>query len=108
MFFSGEISSNRWDAYDTRMGLSTLRNYAEQAAQGVAFLQGHGNHESPIGHTLTGRYVGPGGNGVARVTADMYALPLEDAAPFVQRLRAGVVRDLSVGFSGGESHLYHL
>lgn len=101
-FFGGEISSSRWDAYDTSLQPSSLRNFASEAETGVAVLRGHDTRQAPIGHSLTGRYVGPGGNGVARVEAEFYVLADEDSETWVNRIRAGAVRDLSVGFYGGE------
>ncbi len=98
----GEISSTRWDSYDTRMGASTLKNYAAEAQAGVAFLRNHNNAEDPIGATFQGRYFGPQGDGVARVEADFYALTDPQTAPYLAKIRGGVVRDLSVGFFGGE------
>jgi len=101
-FFGGEISSTRWDAYDTRMGLSTLRNFAADAETGVAYLRAHVNREDPTGGTLRGRFEDAGDGGVARALADFY-VPLTPAnAEHVARIKAGVVRDLSVGFYGGE------
>lgn len=102
-FFNGQISSNAWDSYDTRMAQSTLQNFAREAAAGVAFLRGHRSYsEDPIGQSLTGAFVGSQGNGVARVTSDWYVLRDDDSAIFVDRMRGGVIRDLSVGFYDGE------
>jgi hypothetical protein len=101
-FFTGEISSTRWDAYDTKMGVTTLKNFAEDAERGVAFLRNHDTRQDPLGHSLGGRFVSGSGNGVARVEADFYVLQDSDGAPYVRKIRSGVVRDLSVGFFGGE------
>ena len=101
-FLGGEISSNRWDAYDTSLQPSSLKNFAAEAGTGVAVLRGHDTRAAPIGHSLTGRYVGPGGNGIARVESEFYVLADPDSETWVNRIRAGVVRDLSVGFYGGE------
>lgn len=101
-FFSGQISSNVYDSYDTRMMASTLQNYAKEAAAGVSFLRGHRSYSTdPIGQSLTGQFVGGQGNGVSRVTSDWYVMRDADSEIFVDRMLAGVVRALSVGFYGG-------
>lgn len=98
----GEISSSRWDSYDTRMAPSTLRNYSIEAQAGVAFLRNHNSAEDPIGATFSGRFINAQGDGIARVEADFYALTDPATEPYLAKIRAGVVRDLSVGFFGGE------
>lgn len=93
-----EISSDRLDAYYTVMDpLTTLINYAADAAAGVAVLIGHDERQLPVGHSLTGtlEHVGD----VTRVVSDAYALTDDSSAPAINRVRAGVVRDISVGFS---------
>lgn len=93
-----EISSDRLDAYYTVMdAATTLPNFAADAAEGVAVLIGHDTRSLPIGYSLTGmlEHVGD----VTRVTSDAYALTDESSAAAINRLRAGVVRDISVGFS---------
>jgi hypothetical protein len=101
-FFLGEISSNRWDSFETRMMPSTLRNYATEAGQGVSVLRNHDVYSDPVGQSLTGRFIQGSGNGVARVESDFYLLTDPETAPYVRKLRAGVVRGQSVGFYGGE------
>jgi len=100
--FGGEISSTRWDSYYTRMAPSTLRNYADDVTDGVSFLRNHDIYSDPIGHSLVGKFVNGGGNGVARALADFYVLTDPDTAPYVAKIKAGVVRYLSVGFMGGQ------
>jgi len=101
-FFRGQISSSRWDSYDTRMGQSTLRNYADDAENGVAFLRNHNNAEDPTGSTLSGHYVSGQGDGVSHVESDLFVVPSDsDARAYIAKIRAGVVKDLSVGFFGG-------
>lgn len=98
----GEISSFRWDSYDTRMGASTLKNYAAEAEAGVAFLRNHNNAEDSIGYSLSGKFTNTSRTSPARVEADFYALTDPATEPYLAKIRAGVVRDLSVGFFGGE------
>lgn len=109
-FWTAQISNTQLDAYYTRMAKSTLQNYAADASAGVAFQDSHRTDElaRTLGYSLAGRYVGPGGNGVARVEADFYTLtglPGQDGeriAGFVGKVRAGLARDVSVGFYGGQ------
>lgn len=102
LFLQSEISSNRWDAYHTRMMPSTLKNFAAEAAAGVAILRNHSTREDPIGHSLTGQFIQGSGNGVARVLSDFFVSTDPETAPYAAKLRSGVVRDNSVGFYGGE------
>jgi hypothetical protein len=93
-----EISSDRLDAYFTVMDAeTTLPNYARDAAAGVAVLIGHNTRELPIGYSLTGTLEHTGD--VTRVLSDAYALQDAATAPVINRVRAGIVRDDSVGFS---------
>lgn len=104
-FWLNEISSNRLDAYATRMDpATTLNNFAAEAAEGRAFLAGHRHWEMPFGYTLTGTLETVGE--VTRVLADAYTLRgLElggvKTDSFIDGARAGLVRDTSVGFHGG-------
>ncbi len=66
-FWPGEISSFRWDSYDTRMAASTLKNYAAEADEGVAFLRNHNVMEDPVGHTISGKFTNASRNAPARV-----------------------------------------
>jgi hypothetical protein len=96
--WTSEISSDRLDAYYTVMDAgSTLPNYASDAAEGVAILIGHDTRSLPIGASLSGTLERLGDG--ARVTSDAYALlePATDAV--ISRIRAGIARDISVGFS---------
>lgn len=106
-FWMAEISSNRLDAYYTRMAASTLRNFALDAEAGVAFQNSHATWQLGFGRSLTGKFVSAGGNGVSRVEADFYTVPnlrLHDVSTddFITGVRAGILADVSVGFHGGE------
>lgn len=95
--WANEISSDRLDAYYTVMDpATTLPNYAADAAAGVAVLIGHNTREMPIGYSLTGTLEQDGV--VTRVLSDAYALMDEATTPVLNRLRAGIIRDDSVGF----------
>lgn len=96
-FWRSEISSDRLDAYYTVMDpKTTLPNYAADAAEGRAVLISHNQRELPIGYSLSGTLETQGD--VTRVLSDAYALTDDSSAAVVNRMRAGVVRDISVGF----------
>lgn len=104
-FWGGIISSGRVDAYYTRMLLSSLRNYARDASQGVAFLPGHDHKHLPIGSSLTGELIENGNE--AEVRADFYTLTNLQIGnirtnDFAAGIKAGITRDLSIGMYGGE------
>lgn len=107
-FFRAQISNSHLDAYFTRMADSTLRNYAADAAAGVPFQNSHNTRALGFGRSLTGRYIGKQGNGVARVEADFFTTRGINLAGFtsddwITALQLGIVRDVSVGFSGGRT-----
>lgn len=93
-----EISSDRLDAYYTKMDAqTTLTNYASDAAEGRAVLIGHDTRSLPVGYSLTGTIERAGE--VTKVLSDAYALTDPQSEQAINRLRAGIVRDISVGFS---------
>jgi hypothetical protein len=95
--WQSEISSNRMDAYFTVMDPeTTLKNYAADAKTGVAVLVGHDTRQAPTGYSLTGEIEE---GAVTRVLSDAYAIQDLATAPIVNKVRAGVIRDVSVGFS---------
>ena len=105
-FFSAEVSNNRLDSHYTRMAESSLRNYADDANSGVSFLYSHDPCEL-IGRSIGGKFVGAQGNGVARVTADFFALPnlqlgAVQSDQVIRAMKTSVLRDVSIGFYGGE------
>lgn len=106
--FRAEISSDRMDAYGTRMHPSSLKNYAEDADQGVALQNSHRSDELPMGHSYRGRYASPSTqpDQIAKTHADFYVVPgmkLNEvhSDDFICGIRSGVIRDVSVGFYGG-------
>lgn len=103
---SVEASSNRVDSYFTRMQPSSLKNYAQDYADGVSVLASH-EERSVFGRSLTGAYAGPQGNGVARATADFYTIPGlrlggADSDQMILGIRSGILQDVSNGFYGGD------
>lgn len=97
-FWQSEISSDRLDAYYTVMDAdTTLVNYAADAAAGVAVLVGHDTRSMPVGYSLTGEREVAGD--AVRVISTAYALEDEATRPLINRIKAGIIRDESVGFS---------
>lgn len=104
VFWPAEISNRRLDSYFTRMGVSTLRNFAQGANEGVAFQNSHRWMELPLGQSVEGTFVEEGD--AARALAVFYTLPDlaingVNTSQFVDAMRAGIVQDVSVGFYGG-------
>lgn len=95
-FMGGEISSNRWDDYDTSMGKTSLTNYSEDAARGVPYLISHNTRAENIGYTLTGTYEGN------NVRAEVYMIQEPTAIGHIARIKAGIITDQSIGFRGGQ------
>lgn len=105
-FWSARISTDKLDAYFTHMMPSSLRNYATEADAGVAFQDSHKTDglARTLGYSLTGKYSGPQGNGIAHTDADFYTLAGLDAPidTFIRKMRGGIARDVSIGFYGGQ------
>lgn len=108
-FSAAEISSGRLDSYFTRMASSSLKNYAKDADRGVAVLPGHDHNALPYGYSLRGQYFEPSKDDPesARVVAHAYMIPGLTIAGYstsdvIDGIRAGIVRDVSIGFHGGE------
>lgn len=105
--WDNEISSTRIDAYFTHMDAeTTLANYAAEAARGVAFLAGHNSRVLPFGSTLTGVRETLQ-DGTVRVLASAYTLKGltlggVSTSDFVAGARSGIIRDVSIGFYGGQ------
>ena len=111
--FPALASNSGVDAYYTRMSPKTLANFAQGLETGVAFLDSHNTGRLPVGYSYSGRlmpytddrgqdhtgslglfYVYPGitfGAGHSYATTDDY----------IKAIRAAIIRDVSVGFFGG-------
>lgn len=105
--WAAEISNNSIDSYFTRMGSSSLKNYAEASNVGVAFMSSHDTKKLPMGRSIRGVFTNSNGNGKSRVVSDFYTLNDLNlngisTADFVRGVRAGIVSDVSIGFHGGE------
>lgn len=98
--WDAEISNDLLDSHFTHMSESTLKNYAEDAARGVAFLRGHSWHELPLGYSLSGELGTEKGR--KRVLSGFYtSRSIPEAADLIRRMEARILRDVSVGFHGG-------
>jgi hypothetical protein len=107
-FWRASISNNRLDAYFSRMQKSSLKNYAADLDEGVAFLDSHDSRRLGLGYSLKGKFVGPGGNTEMRTLGAFYTVPglqlaNTDTTNFIAAVRSGLARDVSVGFYGGKS-----
>lgn len=104
-YWTAVISTNQVDHYFTRMAPTTLQNFADAAARGIPFQDHHQRDgvSRMIGRSIQGRYIDAGGDGVARVEATFFAVRGSDAVTdtFLTKMRAGIARDVSVGFFGG-------
>lgn len=104
-FWSAIISNTRLDSYFTHMARSSLENYARMAADGVSFQNSHHWDELPLGASLTGR-VEDLESGLVQVVSDFYTLAglnLNSLSTdqFIRGVRSGLVKDVSIGWSGG-------
>lgn len=107
---SAEISSNRLDAYFTRMDpKTTLRNYAADAAEGVSVLDSHDARKLAVGYSFTGD-VREGEDGATIVLSDWYTIrglafggnhSYATTDDYIRAVEARLVRKISVGFYGG-------
>jgi hypothetical protein len=107
-FWAAEISSNRLDAYFSRMDVSTLSNFARDAKDGVSFLDSHDSRKLGFGQSLSGTF--ETGGDVSRVLADFFTVPginfggqhsYRSTDDFIRAVKAGLARDVSVGFYDG-------
>lgn len=101
-FWEAEISSDRIDAYFTQMHESSLRNYADDAAVGVSFQNSHKHWELGFGRSLSGAFI----SDPPSVRAAFYTIPglrLNEVSTddLIRGVRAGIVKDVSIGFYGG-------
>lgn len=99
--FRAEISNTLLDSHYTHMSERTLSNYAEDALTGVAFLKGHNHREIPVGYSISGLVENEGSR--VRTIADFYTIRgLSETNDLITRMQTGLLRDVSVGFHGGE------
>ena len=91
------------------MDASTLRNFARDAAEGVSLLDSHDGYKLGVGYSVGGRFEEEGGEG--RAVGIFYIAPgirfggkhsFASTDDYIRAVEAGVVRDVSVGFYGGQ------
>lgn len=124
-FWPAEISSIRLDSYYTWMKPSTLRNFVEDAQAGVSFQDSHKTRQLGFGRSLDARLdemddveaqrthspvpiaetMMPDDIDPLRVLASFYTLRGlnlngTNTDDYINGMRAGIVRDVSVGFYG--------
>lgn len=104
-FWRAFISNTRVDTHFTHMMVSSLRNYAREAAIGVAFLPGHNWRHQPIGGSLTGELLEE--NGETSVRADFYTLAGLEIGEvktdgLIASIKGALTRDVSIGMYGGK------
>jgi hypothetical protein len=101
VLWSAQISTSRLDSHFTRMGASTLDNYQAGVKRGIAYLDSHNKNQMPIGYSFDGR--AQMFNDSPGVEGDFYTVPgIRETDDYITRLRAGLIREVSVSFSGGE------
>lgn len=106
-FWDAEISSDLIDAYSSHMTISTLSNFRDDAKAGIAYLPGHRHHDLPFGRSFDGLLEDTQNPQRTRVVASFYTIPglrLNDVTTddLIVGLRSGILKDVSVGFHGGE------
>ena len=100
--WDAEISNDLLDSHYTRMSEKTLQNYAADSERGVSFLRGHNWNELPVGYSFNADY--DAGSGKKSVVASFYtARGIPDTDDLIARIKTGLLRDVSVGFHGGET-----
>lgn len=104
-FFSGIATNMNWDSYDTRMGTTSLQNYAADFTTGVAYLVGHDTRSLQVGGTLVGTFEQVN-KSKAQVRADVYMLQNSSSEDLRQKIRAGIAKDQSISFYPGENGQY--
>lgn len=100
-FWRAEISSGVLDAYFTRMANSSLTNYAADLGTGVAFQNSHRWAELGWGQSISGTRVPDGAVHGWFYTIPRLSLNGVNTDDFIAGVRAGLVRDVSIGFYGG-------
>ena len=104
--FESEISNGALDGHYSRMGDDTLRNYAEDAANGVPLLLDHAaDIRNQIGMFVAGNYdeAEKRVKAVARILRDTDETPDNmKVNEFIRRIDAGLYRGVSVSFRDGQ------
>ncbi len=105
--FEAEISNTNTDSYYTWMHTGSLRNFTDDANEGVAFLTSHDSRELPLGSSLAAKYIAGKGTTTPRVNATFYTLKglhtnKVSSDEFIKGVRASIISDVSIGFYNAE------
>ncbi len=113
-FWRAQLSNSNLDSYYTRMSERTLRNFAADAEAGISYQNSHKWGELGFGQSLNGVFtkatdedVDDEGVALHRMHADFFTLPGINlnginTTDFIQALRSGVTKDVSVGFHASD------
>lgn len=104
--FSGICSNDRMDSYLTKMDpTTTLQNYAEDLRNGTPLLPGHDIHKNPYGRSYDGEFIKANADTseLNQVRGHWYILNDtklngENTHDTIRAIRAGILKDMSVGF----------
>lgn len=107
--FSGNCSNDRMDSHFTRMDpVTTLRNYADDLKNGVSLQEGHNVYVNPYGRSYDGEVTTVGDeSGLSNAVRGSWYIMRGITAngnktdDTIRQIKAGIVRDMSVGFAGG-------
>jgi len=100
-YFRAEISNTLLDSHFTHMSPKTLANYVEDSNRGVSFLKGHDRRSLPVGYSVGA--VLESKDTKQRVMTDFYTVRgLSETDDLIKRIQTNLLRDVSVGFHGGE------
>lgn len=106
--FSGICSNDRIDAYMTRMDpFTTLRNYVEDLKNGVSLQAGHDISKNPYGRSYDAQFLtSQDENSVRGFWYILRNLNIngENTDDTIRAMKAGILRDLSVGFGGDDMY----
>ena len=101
-YYRARISSDQLDSHFSQMDISTLENFASEAARGVAVLDSHNHRTVGIGRSISGDLIDN------EVFSDFYILKELDlnnqsfrtSDSFMKAIDSGMLQDVSVGFYG--------
>ena len=105
--FSGICSNDRMDSYLTKMDpVTTLKNYTEDLKSGVSLMPGHDISKNPFGRSYDAELItADAENEYNSVRGHWYILKdtvvnSENTNDTIRQIKAGILRDMSVGFGG--------
>lgn len=108
--FSGICSNDRLDSYFTKMDpVTTLRNYVDDLKAGTSLQEGHDIRKNPYGRSYDGILIPAGDepgsfNAVRGHWYIIRGLTINgsNTDDTIRAIKAGIIRDMSVGFGGQE------